>query len=519
MMKKTRREFLKAAGMTAASAALTGCLGSRSFYPGKKRPKPNILFIFTDDHAVQSIGAYGSKINKTPNIDRIAAEGALFANNFCANSICAPSRACVLTGKHSHVNGVINNGVRFDAGQPTFPAMLQQAGYSTAMIGKWHLKNNPQGFDHWEILPDQGSYYNPVFRTDQGRKHYEGYVTDITTDLALDWLKDDRDPDKPFLLMCQHKAPHRNWSPGPDHLTMYEDVDIPEPPTLFDDYSDRSEVLKENEMMIAKHMMFDYDLKVPGLGIKDSLGRDFRNGEYARMTPAQKEKWDAVYKPRNEKFIKANLKGKDLVRWKYQRYIKDYLRCIASVDDNIGRLLDYLDQTGLADNTLVVYSSDQGFYLGEHGWYDKRWMYEESFRMPLIMRYPGAIKKGARVEAVTQNIDFAPTFLDVANVPIAQEIQGISLTPLFAGKQPRDWRDAIYYHYYEEGEHRVPRHEGIRTQRYKLISYYKTGDWELFDLKKDPQELHSVYSDPQYQDVVKLMKEKLKESKVKYNVK
>ena len=518
MMNKTRREFLKAAGVTAVSAALAGCLDSRTLCCGKKRPRPNILFIFTDDHAVQSIGAYGSRINETPQIDRIAGGGALFTNNFCANSICAPSRATVLTGKHSHINGVINNGVRFDAGQPTFPAMLQQAGYRTALIGKWHLKSTPQGFDYWQILPDQGSYYNPDFITAQDRKHYEGYVTDITTDLALDWLRNDWGQDKPFLLMCQHKAPHRNWSPGPDHLTLYDDVDVPEPPTLFDDYSDRSKVLQDNEMMIARHLMYDYDLKVPGLGVPDALGRDYKNGEYARMTEAQRKKWDAAYGPKNERFVASKLQGKDLVRWKYQRYIKDYLRCIATVDDNVGRLLDYLDQAGLADNTLVVYSSDQGFYLGEHGWYDKRWMYEESFRMPLLMRYPGVIKKGIRIEALTQNIDFAPTFLDVADVPIPPDIQGVSLNPLFPGKQPKNWRDAIYYHYYEEGEHHVPRHEGVRTERYKLISYYKIGDWELFDLKKDPHELHSVYNDPQYEQTVEMMKETLRDLKVKYQV-
>ena len=518
MANQTRRDFLKAAGMSAASAALAGCLGSRTAYGGPNRPRPNILFIFTDDHAVQSIGAYGSRINKTPHIDRIAADGAVFANNFCANSICAPSRACVLTGKHSHINGVISNGVHLNPAQPTFPPMLQQAGYRTALIGKWHLNITPQGFDHWEVLPGQGSYYNPDFRTAEGNKHYEGYATDITTDLALDWLKNSPDHDKPFLLMCQHKAPHRNWSPGPDHLTMYDDVDIPEPPTLFDDYANRSSVLQDNEMMIAKHMMLDYDLKVPGLGIKDALGRDAKNNEYARMTDAQKKLWDAAYKPKNEKFIAAKLQGKDLVRWKYHRYIKDYLRCIASVDDNVGRLLDYLDQTGRADNTLVVYSSDQGFYLGEHGWYDKRWMYEESFRMPLIMRYPDAIKKGVRIDTMTQNIDFAPTFLDVADLPIPQDIQGISLTPLFSGKQPRDWRDALYYHYYEKGEHHVPRHEGVRTQRYKLISYYDAGEWELFDLQKDPHELQSVYSDPQYTQIVQTMTEKLRQLKLKYKV-
>lgn len=511
-----RRNFVKMMGVSSLGLSLFGC--SNEALRSTPAKKPNILFIFTDDHAVQSISAYGSKINKTPNIDRLADGGMILDRCFCCNSICAPSRAAILTGKHSHENGIMYNGVAFDGSQPTLPKYLKQAGYQTAMIGKWHLKSDPTGFDHWQILPGQGSYYNPDFLDADGRKRYTGYVTDITTDLAIDWLDNQRDDSKPFLLMCQHKAPHRTWAPGPDHLTMYDDVEIPEPETLFDDYANRNKALKDNEMMIAKHMIYDYDLKITGSKEKDALGRNFGNGEVPRMTPEQRKKWDAAYKPKNEKFLKANLTGKDLVRWKYQRYIKDYLRCIASVDDNIGRILDYLDQTGLADNTIVVYSSDQGFYLGEHGWYDKRWMYEESFRMPFIIKWPGVAKAGKRTKALAQNIDFAPTFLDAAGVAKPNDMQGVSLRPLLAGKTPSDWRKSLYYHYYEKGEHNVPPHEGVRTGRYKLIRFYDSGEWELFDLKKDPQEMKSVYHESKYAETVKTLKAELKRLKAQYNV-
>ena len=462
---------------------------------------PNILFIFTDDHAQQAIGAYGSTINKTPNMDRLAEEGVIFRNNFCGNSICGPSRATVLTGKHSHANGHRTNKVEFDGSQMTFPKLLRGAGYETAIIGKWHLRSAPTGFDHWEVLRGQGAYYNPDFYTATGENHYEGYATDITTDLSLKWLKEQRDPAKPFLLMCQHKAPHRTWAPGPDHLTLYDGETIPEPPTLFDDHENRAPVLRDNEMMIARHMMLNYDLKVPGTGRKDALGRDFDQNEVKRMTPAQKTRWDAAYGPKNKAFLADDPQGDALVRWKYQRYIKDYLRCVASVDDNIGRLLDYLDESGLAENTIVVYSSDQGFYLGEHGMYDKRWMYEESLRMPLIARWPGVAAPGTEIRALTQNIDFAPTFLEAAGIAPPGEMQGRSLVPLIKGAPPAAWRDAIYYHYYESGEHNVARHEGARTDRYKLIHYYDAGQWELFDLEADPQELRSVYDDPDYAGV------------------
>jgi len=464
----------------------------------EKSVRPNILFIFTDDHAQQAISAYGSRINKTPNMDRLAKEGVIFRNNFCGNSICGPSRATVLTGKHSHANGYMTNKQEFDGSQTTFPKLLREHGYATALIGKWHLRSDPTGFDHWEVFPGQGSYYNPDMYTAEGKTHYEGYATDIVTDLSLTWLKEQRDPAKPFLLMCQHKAPHRTWAPGPNHLTKYDGETIPEPPTLFDDHSNRAPILKDNEMMIAKHMMLNYDLKVPGTGRKDALGRDFEQNEVVRMTPEQKAQWDAAYGPKNAAFLADDPQGEDLVRWKYQRYMKDYLRCIASVDDNVGRLLAYLDDSGIADNTLVIYSSDQGFYLGEHGMYDKRWMYEESFRMPLMMRWPGNIAPGTEVTVLTQNIDFAPTFLAAAGIMPPADMQGMSLLPLLSGEAPSDWRDALYYHYYEEGEHNVARHEGVRTARYKLIHYYDVDQWELFDLQRDPLELNSVYAAPEF---------------------
>ncbi|MGE3803171.1 MAG: sulfatase [Gemmataceae bacterium] len=466
--------------------------------------QPNILFIFTDDHASHAISAYGSKINKTPNLDRLATEGMLFKNCFCTNSICAPSRAVILTGKHSHVNGVIDNrgSTVFDGSQQTFPKLLQKAGYQTAMIGKWHLKSDPTGFDFWSVLPGQGTYYNPSFKTSSGNKKHVGYTTDIITDLAVDWL-DKRDQSKPFLLMYQHKAPHREWCPGPKHLNMYDDVTIPEPPTLFDDYAGRTSAAKKQEMTIAQHMN----------------ARDLKLTPPPNLTPEQLKVWNAAYGPKNEAFKKANLQGKDLVRWKYQRYIKDYLRCIASVDDNVGRMLDYLKEKGLDKNTIVAYSSDQGFYLGDHGWFDKRWMYEESLRMPLMVRWPGVVKPGSVNTDLVQNLDFAPTFLDAAGVKVPADMQGASLVPLLEGMTPADWRKSIYYHYYEfPAVHSVQRHYGVRTDRYKLIHYYLINEWELFDLEKDPDELKSVYADPKYADQVKTLKAELDRLRKLYKV-
>jgi arylsulfatase A-like enzyme len=460
----------------------------------EKPARPNILFVFTDDHAAHAISAYGSKINRTPNIDRLAREGMLFRNCFCTNSICAPSRAVILTGKHSHVNGVVDNVVRFDGSQPHIGKLLGEAGYQTAMLGKWHLKSDPTGFDYWEVLPGQGVYYNPVFLTRKGKVKHTGYVTDIITDKALAWLEKGRDRSKPFLLMYQHKAPHRSWEPGPKHLNLYRDVKIPEPDTLFDDHAGLASPARKQEMTVAHHL----------------TPRDLKLVPPGNLTPEQRKAWDAAYGPPNEAFQKAKLTGKELVRWHYQRYIKDYLRCVASVDDNLGRVLAYLDESGLAKNTVVIYSSDQGFYLGDRGWYDKRWMYEESLRMPLIVRWPGTVKPGSENTDLVQNLDFAETFLDVAGVKAPDDMQGRSLIPLLKGATPKDWRKSIYYHYFEyPGPHSVQRHYGVRTARYKLIHYYQAGEWELFDLKKGPGEHKSVYAEPGYADVVKELKEEL----------
>jgi N-acetylglucosamine-6-sulfatase len=478
--------------------------------------RPNILFIFSDDHACNAIGAYGSKINETPHIDRIAREGAVFLNNTCCNSICAPSRAAVLTGKHSHANGQMTNKETFDGSQPTFPKLLQETGYETALIGKWHLRSDPTGFDYWDVLPGQGKYYNPDFISADGERQVFGYNTDIVTDLSIRWMQEQRDAEKPFLLMCQYKAPHRSWMPNTNHLDLYEDDDIPEPPNLFDDYSGRTSSIKKNEMTIADHLMMGYDLKV----LPPEEGRDadlFPNTSYVQMSPAQKAAWDAAFEPRNEAFKAANLEGDELVRWKYQRYIKNYLRCIASIDDNIGRLLDYLEWSGQLENTIVVYSSDQGFYLGEHGMFDKRWMYEESLKMPLVVRWPGMIQAATTLDAQTQNIDFAPTLLEAAGVTPPTEMQGMSLVPLLRDPNA-EWRDAIYYHYYEEGEHNVARHEGVRTDRYKLIRFYDAGEWEFYDLEKDPREMQSRYDDPEYADEVQKLTNLLNELRKQYNV-
>ena len=493
--------------ISAVSIILFRCSEKKSEV--QEETRPNIVFIFTDDHALQAISAYGSVINKTPNIDRLADEGMIFRNAFCTNSICAPSRAVIQTGKHSHINGVIDNRMVFDSAQVTFPKLLQKGGYETAMIGKWHLKSEPVGFNFWKVLPGQGQYYNPDFRTPEGMERIEGYVTDIVTDVSLDWLENGRDKSKPFMLMTQQKAPHRAWLPGPDHLTMYDDVTIPEPATLFDDYSNRASGAAVQEMEIDRHMRFSWDLKVVR-NETDTLGKKVWEQRKNRFTPEQLKAWNEAYEPKNEEFMEANLEGEDLVKWKYQRYIKDYLRCIASVDDNIGRLLNYLDESGLAENTVVIYSSDQGFYLGEHGWFDKRWMYEESLHMPFIVKWPGVTKPGSVNVDMVQNLDFAETFLDMAGLKIPADMQGQSLVPLLKGKTPENWRKSIYYHYYEfPGPHSVQRHNGIRTERYKLINYYQLGEKEMFDLKLDPKEMKSVYNEPEYAEIQTRLEQEL----------
>ena len=478
--------------------------------------RPNILFLFSDDHAIKAISAYGgplAQVAPTPNMDRLAREGAIFRNSFCANSICGPSRATILTGKHSHMNGFMRNGNDFDQGQWTVSKAMQKAGYNTAVIGKWHLKSNPVGFDHWEIFPGQGNYYNPVFiQMDGSRKKFEGYATDLTTDKALQWLKG-RDDSKPFFLMCQHKAPHRTFAPALRHLGAFDDVTIPEPDSLFDDYSGRSETLAKNEMEIDRHFDWAYDAKVR----KDERGSvtlpppdRYGTPEYNRMTPEQKLQWDAYFAPRNQAFLEDFAAGKlshaDLVRWKYRRYMRNYLSTVKAVDESVGRMLDYLDESGLAENTVVIYSSDQGFYLGEHGWYDKRWMFEESFRMPFLIRWPDKIEAQSSFEHLIQNIDYAPTFLQIAGAEIPAEVQGRSMVPLFESASPeaqKPWRESLYYAYYEVGEHAVPQHFGVRTDRHKLIYFPGTDEWNLFDLQRDPHEMLSVYGDTDYQDVQK----------------
>ena len=428
--------------------------------------RPNILFLFSDDHAIKSISAYGgplADVAPTPSIDQLARQGAVFLNSFCANSICGPSRATILTGKHSHKNGFMRNtGKGMDQTQWTVAKELQANGYNTAVIGKWHLKTTPVGFDHWEIFPGQGSYYNPVFvQQDGSQKRFEGYATDLTTDKAINWL-DSRDDSKPFFLMCQHKAPHRTFAPALRHLDAFTDVQIPEPETLFDDYANRSSTLARNQMEIDRHFDWAYDAKVRKNERGDVvLPKPDRYGtpEYNRMTNQQKQVWDAHFGPQNQAFLADFKAGKlshqEIVRWKYQRYMKNYLATVKAVDESVGRMLKYLDDNGLAENTIVIYSSDQGFFLGEHGWYDKRWMFEESFRMPFLVRWPGVVKPQSQPTELIQNIDYAPTFLEMAGLSVPAEIQGNSLVPIMNGTVKK-WRESLYYAYYEFGEHAVP---------------------------------------------------------------
>lgn len=479
--------------------------------------RPNILFVFSDDHAPPAIGAYGgplAAVDPTPHIDALAEQGVLFRNSFCTNSICGPSRAVVLTGKHSHRNGFMQNGDRFDGDQVTFPKLLQAAGYATAVIGKWHLDSDPQGFDHWEVLPGQGDYYDPEFVSADGRRRLDGYVSDLVTDLSLEWLESVRADGRPWLLMAQHKGPHRNWMPAPRHLDLYDDVELPEPATLFDDWADNASPARHQQMTVEHELDLVYDLFVPPHdgwdreAVRAPDGSGFRN--LARMAPEQRAVWDAAFADENAAFLAAGLQGEALVRWKYQRYLKNYLRTVRGVDDSVGRLLRWLDETGQARDTLVIYSSDQGFFLGDHGWYDKRWMYDESLAMPLIARWPGVIAPGREVDALVQNLDHAPTLLELAGVSVPDDMQGRSLAPWLRGEGADDWRDAIYYHYYGyPAIHRVARHDGIRTHAHKLIRFYQTGEWELYDLRADPDERHNVFADPAYRALATDLAERL----------
>ncbi|MEL0118329.1 MAG: sulfatase [Opitutae bacterium] len=471
-----------------------------------KDERPNILFIFTDDHALNALSAYGgplAKLAPTPHLDRIAKEGMLFRHCLVSNSICAPSRAVILTGKHSHLNGQRTNKDTFDGSQQTVSKLLQRAGYQTAIVGKWHLKSTPTGFHHFEVLKGQGQYYNPLLFTNGEMVKHTGYTTDIITDQALKWI-DQRDQNKPFFLMAQHKAPHGRWEPALRHLKTFEDVQIPEPPTLFDDYSGRSEAPANHKMGIAEHigpsrLMLRYSSK---------------------FTPEQYKIFDGHFRPLNEAMQKLDLKGKKLTRWNYQRYIKNYLRCVKAVDENIGRMLDYLDENGLSKNTVVIYSSDQGFWLGEHGWFDKRWMYEESLHTPLLVSWAGRTKPGSTNTDLVSNLDFAQTFLDIAGAPQPKDMQGRSLLPILHGKTPEDWRKTHYYHYYEAGGHGVPIHFGVTDGRYKLIRYpdEKLNTWEFFDLKVDPQEMKSRLNAPKYSKIIAGLKKELTRLRKHYQV-
>jgi arylsulfatase A-like enzyme len=490
--------------------------------------RPNILFIMSDDHAYQAISAYSDHLIKTPHIDRLAKEGILFSNACVTNSICAPSRATILTGKHTHINGKIDNMMPFDTTQITFPQIFQKAGYQTAMFGKLHFGNNPKGVDEFMILPGQGNYINPKFITKDGDTTITGYVTDIITDLTLNWLDQKRDPDRPFLMMYLHKAPHRPWWPRPDKFEEFTKKQFPEPETLFDDYSNRGTAAKTAEMNLLIHMMYGHDSKirpetVEEMGnvtpeVKESRWGFY--GPYGRSNDAQKAQYEPVLDSINNFFREnwPNMTEEEKMKWKYQRYMQDYLGCISSVDDNVGRVLDYLDENGLAENTIVVYTSDQGFYLGEHGWFDKRFIYNESFKTPLLVRWPNEITAGTTNDEMVQNLDFAQTFLEAAGIEAPADMQGESLIPLLKGNNENWTRDAVYYHYYEyPSVHMVKRHYGIVTKDYKLAHfYYDVDEWELYDRKKDLHEMNNVYDDPEYAEVVDDLKKRLADLRVKY---
>lgn len=495
------------------SATVSSALNARS----EGNDRPNIIYIMSDDHAFQAISAYGSQLKDlagTPNIDRIAREGIRFDRCLVTNSISGPCRAVILTGKYSHLNGFVKNEGQapFDGSQQTFPKLLQKAGYTTAMIGKWHLGSNPTGFDHWEILPGQGSYYNPDFITSEGRHTENGYVTELITKKCISWLKDAKESGKPFMLMMHHKAPHREWQPGPNELTLYKDVTFPEPATLFDDYTGRGIAEKTQDMTISKTMRIEEDLK---------LYRDkskMKTTGLSRMDSSQMAHWNAVYDPIIKQFYTAGLTGNELIRYKYQRYLQDYLACIAAVDKSVGEVLDFLKENGLDNNTVVIYASDQGFYLGEHGWFDKRWMFEESYRTPLLIRWPEVVSPGRINDDMVSNIDLPETFLEIAGVDVPTDMQGRSMVSILKGKTPSNWRKEHYYHYYEyPGSHMVKRHYGMSNERYKLIHYYYDIDeWELYDRKADPQELKNFYRDPAYNKVRKQLHKRLDKLMKKY---
>ena len=521
--------------------------------------RPNIVYIMCDDHAFQCISAYGSPISKlapTPNIDRIAERGMRFDRAFVENSLSTPSRACLMTGLYSNQNGQRQLGEGIDTTRTFFTEQLQQAGYQTAVVGKWHMGCDPKGFDYYHIYNDQGQYYNPQYRgTDTDGKYIveEGYSTDLTTDHALSFIEH-RDTNKPFCLLLHHKAPHRNWLANTKYFGMYDNVTFPMPETFYDDYETRGSAVRTQKMSVTKDMRWEQDFKVPEM--LDTANADSWDSylslmnEVNRMNPEQRIAWGKYYFPRNRRLLEARLTGKELDEWKYQNYIRDYMSVIKSVDESVGRVLDYLDSHGLTDNTIIVYTSDQGFYMGEHGWFDKRFMYEESLRTPLLIAYPGHIQPGSVCNKLVQNIDYAPTFLDLAGISKPKELPGRSLTPLFkAGDKVKGWRNSIYYHYYDYPTyHMVRKHDGVRTDRYKLIHFYGEGGLdavkenkyqrqpgtrehgcmtyltslgyfepkdsavnynELYDLQADPHELNNLYGKPGYEKITKQLQKQL----------
>lgn len=525
----------------------------------KAQQHPNIVYIMCDDHAYQCISAYGSALSKlapTPNIDRLAERGMRFDRAFVENSLSTPSRACLMTGQYSHQNGQRQLGEGIDTSRTFFTELLQEAGYQTAVVGKWHMGCDPKGFDYYHVYNDQGQYWNPQYRgTDTNNEFVveEGYSTDLTTDHALSFIEH-RDPSKPFCLLLHHKAPHRNWQANLKYLGMYDDVEFPMPENFYDDYATRGSAARTQKMSVTRDMRWEQDFKVPEmLDLNNPDSKDSYNalmGEINRMTPEQRSAWGRYYFPRNRRLLEAQLKGKDLDNWKYQVYIRDYMSVIASVDESVGRVLDYLDKNGLTDNTMIVYTSDQGFYMGEHGWFDKRFMYEESLRTPLIVSYPGHTKPGSVCNRLVQNIDYAPTFLALAGVQQPKDMPGRSLVPVLAnGDNVKNWRQSIYYHYYDYPTyHMVRKHDGVRTERYKLIHFYGKGgldavsenkyqnvpgtreygtmkglesigyfepkdeavDYcELYDLQADPHEQNNIFGKPGTEKIMKQLQREL----------
>lgn len=529
-----KTNLLKTGSLLAPALLITACVGGQKTKVVEKKPL-NIVHIMTDDHSFQTISAYGHALGKlapTPNIDRLAARGMLFQEAHVENSLSTPSRACLMTGLYSHQNGQRTLGKGIDTTKVFFSEILQQHGYQTGVFGKWHMQCEPKGFDDYQVLWDQGEYYNPEFKgKDTNGKYvkHHGYATTLTTDFALDFL-DKRDPDKPFCLLLHQKAPHRNWMPEEKYLHLYDDVEFPLPETFNDDYNTRCAAAHTQEMSIADIMTLVYDLKLNQLKDTEPYSKEWnvKGMQFSldRMTSDQLEAWESAYEARYKDFVSKKLKGEELARWKYQQYLKDYLRCIKSVDDQVGRVLDYLDEHNLTENTVVVYTSDQGFYMGEHGWFDKRFMYEESFRTPLIISYPGK-PYGVENRDLVQNIDYAPTYLDIAGIEKPEQMVGTSLLPLLDGKTPADWREYLYYHYYDfPAIHMVRRHDGVRDKQYKLIHFYgdKTKNREaincneMYDLKADPNELNNIYGKPEYKEVQDRLQKKLDQFRVEQKV-